>query len=87
MKLKKEYVLRRICGENIIVAEGKETINFGELIHLNDTAAWLWEQAQEEFTPESLAKSLCEEYEVDAATAMHDVSAILEKWQQAGFLE
>ena len=42
MKLKKGFVLREVCGENVIVGEGVETVDFGKLINLNPTAALLW---------------------------------------------
>ena len=35
MKQKKGFVLREVCGENVIVAEGIETVNFNKLISLN----------------------------------------------------
>ena len=35
MKIKKGFVLRDICGENIIVAEGKENIDFTKIISMN----------------------------------------------------
>ena len=47
MKQKKGFVLREVCGEKVIVAEGLETINFGKLISLNETAALLWKKAME----------------------------------------
>ena len=31
MKQKTGFVLRNICGENIIVAEGKENMNFSNI--------------------------------------------------------
>ena len=42
MKIKKGFVLRQMCGENIVTAEGLEHINFNKLISLNSTAAFLW---------------------------------------------
>ena len=36
MKQKKGFVLRTVCGENVIVGEGLETVNFGKLISLNE---------------------------------------------------
>ena len=45
MKIKKGFVLRQVCGENVIVGEGLGAINFGKLLALNETAAWLWQQA------------------------------------------
>ena len=84
MKLKKGFVLRQVCGENVVVGEGLDAINFGKLLSLNETAAWLWSQAQEmgDFTVEALVKRLCEEYEVDQEQATADVKAIIKQWDE-----
>ena len=75
MKLKKGFVLREVCGEKVIVGEGVETINFGKLISLNETAALLWKKAVElgDFTVEQLADALTEEYVVSREQALNDV--------------
>lgn len=89
MKLKKGFVLRTVCGERIIVGEGLDAINFGRLLCLNETAAWLWEKAgqQGDFTIDSLAEALCEEYEVTPEQAKNDVTAMVAEWQKVGVIE
>jgi len=89
MKQKEGFVLRTVCGENVIVAEGLGTIDFGKLLSLNETAAWLWKEAQlqGEFCVDSLAEALCQEYEVSAEQAKTDVTAIVEKWNELGIIE
>lgn len=89
MKLKEGFVLRQVCGENVITGEGLGAINFGKLLALNETAAWLWKEAeaQGEFTVNSLADKLCEEYEVTAEQARQDVAAIVKKWQEVEVVE
>ena len=89
MKLKEGFVLRQVCGENVITGEGLGAINFGKLLALNETAAWLWKEAeaQGEFTLNSLADKLCEEYEVTAEQARQDVDAIVKKWQEVEVVE
>ena len=86
MRIKKGFVLREVCGEHVIVGEGLGAVNFGKLLALNETAAWLWKQAQEmgEFTIEALADRRCEEYEVTPDDAQKDVAAILEEWEKVG---
>ncbi len=86
---KEGFVLREVCGENVIVAEGLGTIDFGKLLSLNETAAWLWKKAQEQgdFTVESLTKALCDEYDVESGQATQDVTAMLKKWQELGIVE
>jgi hypothetical protein len=89
MKIKKGFVLRQVCGENVIVGEGLEAINFGKLLSLNETAAWLWQQAAEmgDFTIDSLVAKLCEEYEVAEDVARKDVAGIIQQWQEVGVIE
>ena len=89
MKIKKGFVLRQVCGENVITGEGLETINFGKLLSLNETAAWLWQQAAEmgDFTVEALTAKLCETYEVAEDRAQQDVAAIVKQWQDVGVIE
>ena len=89
MHLKKGFVLRTVCGERIVVGEGLDAIDFGRLLALNETAAWLWQQAadQGDFTEESLAKALCEEYEVSEEQALTDVKAMVAEWTKVGVVE
>ena len=57
MRIKKGFVNRNVCGENIIVAEGMENIDFSKVISLNSTAAELWEAVKEkDFTDDDLVE-------------------------------
>ena len=89
MKQKKGLVLRDVCGEKVIIGEGLEAIDFGRLLCLNDTAAWLWQKASEmgDFTIDTLVDALCEEYEVAKEQALDDVTAIVAKWQEAQIVD
>lgn len=88
MKTKNGFVLRDICGEKIIVPEGKENIDFNNLICPNETSAFLWEQVQgKEFTASDLARLLTAEYEVGEATALTDSEYIMQQWKSAGIAE
>ena len=89
MRIKNGFVLRQVCGENVIVGEGLGAINFGKMLALNETAAWLWQQAvaMSDFTVDALAQKLCDEYEVSLDEAQADVTAIVTEWQQVGVLE
>lgn len=89
MKIKKGYILRNVCGENVIVGEGLDAINFGRMLSLNETAAWLWKQAVEQgdFTADSLAKALCDEYEVTPDQALADVKETINQWTELKVVE
>jgi len=87
MKIKEGFILRTICGENVISGEGKANVNFSKLISLNESAAYLFRKAQgTEFTAEDLAKYLTEEYEVDEKTALADAAKLCRQWRDAGLL-
>lgn len=88
MRAKKGFNLRTICGEQIIVAEGKENIDFSNIISMNESSALLWKSIQgREFTAEDLAHILTENYEVDDATALADSQAIIAQWVKAEIVE
>ena len=89
MKIKKGFVLRQVCGENVVVGEGLDAINFGKLLSLNETAAWLWQQAAKmgDFTIDSLVVKLLDEYDVTEDVARNDVSNIVNEWVKVAVVE
>ena len=88
MKTKKGFVLRNVCGENIIVAEGKENIDFTKIISMNETAAYLWKNVEgKDFDPDTLKNLLMKEYEGEETTADADAKTIAKQWIEAGIAE
>lgn len=89
MKIKKGFVLRNVCGEQVIMGEGLDAIDFGRLLCLNETAAWLWQQAEKlsEFTVDQLTEALCEEYDVTEDQAYEDVASMVDEWITVGVVE
>ncbi|WP_288952687.1 PqqD family protein [uncultured Prevotella sp.] len=89
MKVKNGFNLREVCGENIIVAEGDENIDFSNIISMNESSAYLWQEVQklDNFTIDTLTQLLCEQYEIDEATAKKDVTTLATQWAVAGIIE
>ena len=88
MRTKQGFNLRNVCGENIIVAEGEENIDFSDIISMNETSAYLWKQVQgKEFTPEQLVELLMQEYDVAEGEALRDVEQLIKVWCEAGIAE
>lgn len=88
MKIKKGFELRKICGENIVIAHGVENIDFTKIITLNESAAFIWQQVEgKEFTEADMVKILLDEYEVEEPQAQADVKTLAESWKQAGLVE
>ena len=88
MKIKDGFVLREMCGEYIVAAEGLQHINFNKLISLNSTAAFLWKALEnKEFTVEDMAQLLVDEYEIDMELASTDSASLIKAWLDAGIAE
>ena len=88
MKIKDGFILREMCGENIVTAEGIEHINFNKLISLNSSAAYLWENLiGKEFSVEDMAALLVEQYDIDMELALKDSEALCQAWKEAGIAE
>ncbi len=80
--------MHKVCEQNIIVGEGKENIDFNNLVTMNETAAFLWEKIKDgDFSVEDMANALCGEYDVDADTAARDCKELADKWLSAGIIE
>jgi hypothetical protein len=88
MKAKIGFNLRNICGEQVIVAEGKENIDFSNIISMNDASAYLWNAIQgKDFTVDDLVELLTQEYDVDEQTARKDAQALANQWLEAEICE
>ena len=85
MKIKEGFLLRELCGEHIVTAEGLENINFNKLISLNETAAFLWKALiGKEFTVEEMAQRLVGEWGIDMELALKDSENLCKAWEEAG---
>ena len=93
MKTIEGFRLRKLGNEYILVGESMALINFNKMITLNETAAYLWTEAERlthengSFEAGGLCKALCAEYEVSPEQAMTDVDATIASWKEAGVIE
>lgn len=88
MKIKNGFVLKNICGESMVIAEGKENIDFSKIISLNESAAFLWNKVEgTSFTPQTLANLLVEEYDVSRERALADAETLASQWLETGIAD
>lgn len=87
MKIKEGFNLRRVGDENVIVAQGVQNVDFTKIISLNDTAAYLWREAEGiDFSVETLTEQIVRHYDIDALTAQKDVAELVQAWLDAGIV-
>ena len=78
LKLDKEYILRQIGDDYIIVPVGKAALSFNGMITVNETGAFLWEQLVKGTSKEGLLETLMETYEVIQEEAERDIDEFLD---------
>ncbi len=87
MKIKENFIMKTIAGENIAMAVGKEARNFPGMIRLNETGCFLWNLLEKGATMETLTEKLLEEYDTTKENAEKDISAFVETLKANGILE
>lgn len=83
-QLNKDFVLRKVCGLNVVMPTGPEVKDFGGALNLNDTAALIFEQLQAGKSVEQAAAALVAEYDVTPEKALADVQKTIDSLREAG---
>lgn len=88
MKKKRDFELRKIGDENVLIALGAKSVNFSRIISFNTSAAKLWEALDyEEFNEDNLVSMLMDWYEVDREVALKDAKILMDSWLNAEIVE
>ena len=86
MKVSKNYILRNIADEHLLLPAGEAALTTKGLIALSESGCLLYEKLQEECSREDLVRALCSEYEVTEAVARADVDSFLDQMRQLNML-
>lgn len=86
MKLEKEFVLREIAGDYVIIPVGKTVIEFNGLITVNEVGVSIWDMLQNEVTFDQIVQGILNEYEVEESVAREDIREFLDKLIDGGIL-
>lgn len=86
MKIKDGFILRKVGGQNVVVAIGAASRSFNGIIRLNETGAFLWGQLSSEKTEQQLCDALLAEYDVTAEQAANDVAEFIGTLKKAALL-
>ena len=86
MRIEKEFVLREIAGDYIIIPTGKTVLEFNGLITVNEVGVTLWNMLQEEVTFDQLVQGILAEYDVEEDVAREDIQEFLYTLAKGGIL-
>lgn len=87
MQVSKDYLLRTIAGETILIPSGAAAQKFKGLVTVNAIGAFIWDVLREPTDLDGLLERITAEYEVDAATARRDAEEFLSELRRIGALE
>lgn len=89
MKLKKTYKLKQIGEEFVVMNNQATSVDFTQIITLNESAAWLWQQLEEieSFDKTTIVQLLLDEYEVDEIVAQADADTFIQHLTEHHFIE
>ena len=87
MKVEKEFVLREIAGDYIIIPTGKTVLDFNGLITVNEVGASLWNMLQEEVSLDDLVNGILNEYDDEEEIAREDIQEFLTSLETGGILK
>ncbi len=87
MKIKQGFLLREVADNYIVVAVGSAVKDFNGIITLNESAAYLWKQLEEDLNEDQLVSRLLSEYEVTEEQAKIDVKKFIDKLKDAKLVE
>ncbi|MDO4831366.1 MAG: PqqD family protein [Clostridia bacterium] len=87
MKIKDDFILRKVADSYVVVPVNSMIIDFNGIINLNETGAFLFEILQKGADKQTLLKKLMSEYEVSADKAESDIDKFIQKLKDEDILE
>ena len=87
MKIKENFILRKVADSYIVVPVNSRTLDFNGIINLNETGAFLFEKLQQGAEREELINAMLEEYDVAPDRAESDIDIFIQKVRDADVLE
>lgn len=87
MKIKKDFILRKVADSYVVVPVGKQTLDFNGIINLNETGAFLFELLQNGAERDELVEKMLAQYDVAPEVAKADIDKFIQKVKDADVLE
>lgn len=87
MKLKDNFLLRQVAGSWVVIPIGQETLDFDNVITLNETGLLLWKKLEAGADMEELTTAITREYNISLEEARADVKEFCDRLIRIGCLE
>lgn len=86
VKINKDFMIRDIAGETILVTTGKVSHNFNGVITLNEVASFILKNIEQCNNEEVLVEKFFGKFEIDKDTVKNDTREFLEQLLSIGVI-
>ena len=87
MNTNKNYILRKIAGEAVLVPTGTAARQINGMINMTPVAAYIWEHMPACQDEEEMIELVLKEYEVEEEIARRDVYGFINMLREQGMAE
>lgn len=86
MKINKEFAVRDIAGDYVLVPVGESALSFNGMLTTNEVGAFICEALKEDTGRDVLYARLCDEFDGDPAQIESDLNEFLDKLRELNLL-
>lgn len=87
MKIKDGFILKDVAGSKIVIATGKQKLDFNGVITFNSVGADVFMLLDGTNTVEDIVKKISEDYDVSAEIVQTDVERLIEKMRKYNLID
>ncbi len=87
MEILKQFAIREVAGDYLLVPLGRSALDLNGMITLNDVAAEIWNMLPESEDEEAIVQKLLEQYEATEEELRADVKAFINKLRALGIVK
>lgn len=87
MKIKGEFMLRQVAGENILIPVGKTALAMNGMIMMDPVGTQIWKGIEKKLSFDEIIEAILARFEVDEKTARADAREFLDKLKESDLLE
>lgn len=87
MKVKDGYILKKVAGENIVIATGEARLSFNGIITFNEVGAEVFTRLDGTRTVSQIVDEIASLYNAPKDVIEKDINKLIEKMRNHGLLE
>lgn len=87
MKVKDGYILKKVAGENIVIATGEARLSFNGIITFNEVGAEVFTRLDGTKTITQIVQEIASLYNAPKDVIEKDINNLIEKMRNHGLIE